>query len=306
VSEDSKRHPRQDEGFALVVVVWMAGLMALIVATFTIAARSHLKEAAALSAIARAEALADAGVSLALADLVRQREERLAPRFPPSGRAVACAIGSGHRLTIALQDEAGRIDLNAADERLLAAALTGAGVEPGRAAVLADAIIDFRDTDDRPRASGAERAAYAAAGRAVGPKNAPFAAIEELAQVLGLEAQLALRLEPLFTLASGLPGIDPSVAAPLLASALGGGAAGAPRALALPPDLIVASPRSAYAVRVEVETADGVRFVREAVAEWTGRRNELPFILRRFRRGAAGDSRDLGAAPSRFDGLPAC
>ena len=64
-------------------------------------------------------------------------------------------------------------------------------------------------TSKRPK--GAEEAEYRAAGRA-SHKNAPFAAVEELNQVLGIDAELFEEMTPFVTAHSGKEGIDPVVA----------------------------------------------------------------------------------------------
>ena len=113
--------------------------------------------------------------------------------------------GDGQRLVISVTDESGKVDLNAADERLLQALLAGAGVPSSRA--VTEAIMDFRDNDNIRRPQGAETEEYAAAKR-VGPKNAPFSVIEEIEQVLGVDSEIARHLRPHLTVYSGAPGID--------------------------------------------------------------------------------------------------
>lgn len=78
-----------------------------------------------------------------------------------------------------------RLDVNAATEEQLLAALETAGVGP-ESPQLASAILDWRDADSSPRAGGAERAWYAAAGRP-GPSDGPLRSREELRLVRGFE-----------------------------------------------------------------------------------------------------------------------
>ena len=118
--------------------------------------------------------------------LVAARESERATGASRSTRTpVTCSMAaSGGSLTIAVQDEAGKVDLNIGSEATAARARSRGRRGGGEAA--ADAILDFRDSDDDRRPSGAERAEYRAAGRPQGPKNAPFFVVEELAAVLGL------------------------------------------------------------------------------------------------------------------------
>ena len=286
-------------GFALLVVLSALGLLALVAAAFATVARSHIKLAAGAGAVARAEALADAGVHLAVLDLVAARESGPdSRRFALDSTPFVCSAGGGATLAIAVQDEAGKVDINIAGPVPIRALVLGSGVRAGEAA--ADAILDFRDEDDARRPSGAERAEYLAAGRLYGPRNGPFLAVEDLAGVLGLTQADADRLRPFVTVYSGLGGVDAGVAPRALVEALArgmessGGASvpdldtgldvGEP-SVALPPQLRAASTRRAFSIRAQARMAGGATFVRETVVEFvtTG---AAAYQLRRWYRGS--------------------
>jgi general secretion pathway protein K len=63
---------------------------------------------------------------------------------------------------------------------------------------IADAILDWRDNDDVPRAMGAEREWYQLQGRA-GPRNGPLSSLDELALVRGSTRELAIAAQSYFT-----------------------------------------------------------------------------------------------------------
>jgi general secretion pathway protein K len=293
---------RKERGFVLLVVLSALGLLALVAASFTQIARTHIKVSAVGSEGARVEAAADAGINLAILELVSAREsEPQQRRFPLNGTPVSCRLdGSDAILSVAVQDEAGKVDLNIASEELLRALVVGAGVEAGAAVV--DAILDYKDTDDDRRPSGAERAEYKAAGRPQGPKNAPFFVIEELAGVLGLRQADVDRLRPFVTVYSGQTGIDPNVAAEGLAEVLSrgaqeGGGLHFKKALnsgmrlrgavgAVPEQFMSASVRRAFAIRSEARMPGGTTFVREAIVE-LGASRMTPYIVRRWLRASA-------------------
>ena len=111
-----------------------------------------------------------------------------------------------YRVTIALQDEGGRIDLNSGSRELLGALLTANGVEDERRGALADAILDWRDADDARGVNGAEDPEYQAEGRAAGAKDGPFNTVAELQQVLGMSRRLYERLAPALTVLRTSPG----------------------------------------------------------------------------------------------------
>jgi hypothetical protein len=105
---------RSQRGFVLLVVLSVLGLIAVVAASFAQVARNHMRLAAVASEGAKAEALADAGVHIAILDLVAARDAPWpARRFALDATPVACSIGGdGAILTLAVQDEAGKVDLN--------------------------------------------------------------------------------------------------------------------------------------------------------------------------------------------------
>src|SRR3546814_12069492 len=86
---------------------------------------------------------------------------------------------------IEVVDESGKVDLNAADVDLLARLFTVVGVDQATVGDIAAAIADWRDADapTQPQ-GGAEDPAYASAGLAWGAKDAQFATVAEVEQVL--------------------------------------------------------------------------------------------------------------------------
>jgi general secretion pathway protein K len=253
---------RRDGGFVLVSVLWIVLFLALAAATFTLAVRTHVRDASTEAAAAEARVLAEAGVNLALHDLVNARQTRnWKRRFPPDGRAHACGTTAG-RIAVAVEDEAGKVDLNAAPEALLSLLMIGVGVSPDDAKRLAAAIADFRDRDDNSLPGGAEAEDYAKAGRGIGPKNAPFDSTAELAQVLGFDSGLVGRLLPFVTVHSELPGIDMARASPALMEVLGGGTGGTAR---LPAELRAISPQRVFRITSTAMTEQDARFARRAI-----------------------------------------
>ncbi|MBX9924939.1 MAG: general secretion pathway protein GspK, partial [Hyphomicrobiaceae bacterium] len=202
-----KSRRRRSRGFALVVAIWVTGLLSLIAIAFATSVRVHVKVAANSVAIAEAEALADGGIELGIAAMIRQvRAGRPINRIP----ALTCSTPGGV-LSIEIRDEAGRVDLNIASEALILALTSGAVPDRAAAARAADAILDYRDRDDDRREAGAERADYRTAGRGA-PRNAPFQSADELGNVLGLDRSVADALRPHVTVRSGQDGVDPAVA----------------------------------------------------------------------------------------------
>ena len=295
---------RDERGFILAVVLWIAGLLAVLAATFSLSVRSHVRVAANIGQSAAAEALADAGVALAVMDLVRfGSDPGGTPRFAPGKGATACAMRGGGSLSIAVSDESARIDLNSAGTPILQALLAGLGEPPERALALAEAVLDFRDEDDIRRPNGAERAEYQAAGLAWGPKNAGFEALEELEQVFGMRPALIEKMRPYIGIRSGLAGVDLILASPALIALLRKGVEASGALFGnfsdldpdnpLPSIFNTPAPRRFFQVRAEAIRPGGARFMREAVVE-ISKGGRPAYTLRDWKR-AASDRSDAVA-----------
>jgi general secretion pathway protein K len=166
---------------------------------------------------ARAEALSEAGVDLAKLDLAGlARGDAGALRFRPGGPTVFCTMPGQGVAGVLIEDEGGKIDLNAAPSMLINAF----GAPPDQAESLAAAIADFGNTSTDAVLADVKRREYAEAGRSYGPKKALFETALELDQVIGMPHQLFRQLHPYVTVHSRRPGIDPQAASPVLLAAL--------------------------------------------------------------------------------------
>ncbi len=306
---------RDSSGFALFVVICTVGLLALAAAAFSNMARVHVKIAASNVETARAEALAEAGINLAVLNLlsVPVNSSRRLPDFVVGGWPLRCRLNAD-LLVIRTQDEGGKIDLNFGSERILRALLVGLGVGPAQAAAHVDSILDYRDGDGVKRPNGAEGAEYLAAGRPHGPKNAPFVVVEELEQVLGLDRDLIERMLPFVTTYSGKDGVDPETATKRLTEFLlegdryshPGDALDAmhfaPQAFDLPAHFAAPSQRAVFTIKVEVLMAGGASFIREAIVDISptrvsGRTPGQPYRILRWHRINYPSSNSALAAP---------
>jgi general secretion pathway protein K len=273
-------------------VLWILVLLAIIAGSFTSNARTDAKLAYNLVENAKARALADAGINRAILALLQSGTEGLAgpkilypttltpepaeveedpiePHWRRDGTTYRFPFGGGEIL-VSIQDEGGKIDLNAAPDGLLQGLLISVGVETGAAVALVDAIADFRDGDDLRRLNGAEADDYRAAGLAAGPNNRPFQAVEELRRVIGVTRALYDKLSPALTVHSGRPEIDPATAPQAALRALDGMTADEAEALAAARGLVARRPKTIFTLRAEAHTGGGGVYVREAVVKLGG------------------------------------
>ena len=296
-------------GFALIIVIWFTGILGLISVGVVKDVRSYLHETAGMVEGARAEALADSGVTLAVMDLISARKRtEFQRRFPIENTPVACRQNDD-QIIVRIQDAGGRINLNAAGQRLLQSLFLGLGLDLDTASRYADTIIDFRDQDDDQRPTGAEKPAYLAAGLKWGPKNAPFDAVEELHQVLGLDNKTIAAMEPLVTVHSGMAGLDPRAISKDLAALLIDGRSRLPSAgndrldaNGFPVEFSILSPRRVFIINSEARLATGAVHVREAIVDFSLTQNVYR-VFKSWKRGRAiGD----GGTAFDIDSLPQC
>ena len=162
-------------GSALVYVLWVAAAIALVLAAATAAVNSQLR----LVAVERQSAEADLAMRSAL-DLVafdaaligRSYLESLPVTITIDDVAVEVSLADSHR----------KLDINMADDRRWVAFLIRQGVTEERARMMADRILDWRDTDVRPRDFGGEAELYT--DLPIG--NRPFRSVSELSKVVGV------------------------------------------------------------------------------------------------------------------------
>lgn len=197
-------------GIALVIVLWVTVLLGVIAASTTLSIRTETVLTRNWVESAQARANAEAGVRIALLELLGTNAGSSAG-WRADG-TVHQTTFNGSTLRIAIYDEGGRIDLNAAPGGLIDGLLRSVGVEDEERKRLVDAILDWRDEDQLRRDYGAEGNDYAAAGLPYSPGDKHFSSVEELALVLGMTPALYRRLAGALTVYSGEAGINPAVA----------------------------------------------------------------------------------------------
>ena len=196
----SRAAPRV-HGAALLLVLWVLALATVLIGGFALVARAEQLEARHLAEGARARYAAEAGLSRAVYEMMRPAVEN---RWVADGRAYSVEFDEA-KIEVRVQDEAGKLDINAADAPTLAQLFQIFGVELDRAEQIADAVMDWRDSDDLVHPKGAELPEYEAAELDYGPTNLPFGTVDEFQQVLGIGYELFRKLRPFLTVHSRAP-----------------------------------------------------------------------------------------------------
>jgi len=201
-----------EDGIALMTVLWVLLLLSTMAATLVAIAQTELGVVRNAVDNARVASIADAGIYHAIFGVLDARPNK---ELRTDGTASRLEFGGGE-LWISIQDEAGKVDINRAQDTLFRGLFEQVGIDGPRAHELVDRIADFRDQDSLVRLRGAEKDDYAALGLPHGPRNEPFQAIEEIQQVLGLTPEIFQSIEPFITVHSRHRSIDPASAPELV------------------------------------------------------------------------------------------
>ncbi len=194
----------QLKGFALVLVLWVLSLLTIMAGSFALSMRREAAIVSGSSHNAQAMAIAESG--LAVAELMLLNPDQL-QRWRTDGSLYQLDYVES-TVRIRLFAEAGKIDLNSADQTSLQNLMTYAPLDKELQTKLVNALLDWRDADELVQLDGAEKDEYKKAGLSYQPSNKPFQSIEELQLVLGMTEHVFKWLENRITVYSGQPKVD--------------------------------------------------------------------------------------------------
>jgi general secretion pathway protein K len=246
-------------GFALLIVLWSLVLVSLLVTGITSAGRGQLLLASNLRRAAAAEAAADGGVAEAIFYL----SEPSAAAWRIDGVPHTIRIGQ-YALEVRVTDEAAFLNPNTARPELLAALMTALGVDPSRAASLAQAIADWRT----PGAREPVIQRYRSSSMATAPTGQNFRSVDELRFVIGMTPDLLARLKPHLSVFAFGP-LQVSKADGLIQAAL--------RSLGDSGLAISTSSSKVVDITVDARGSDQTRFVRHAIISLSAGTTDPPY-----------------------------
>jgi general secretion pathway protein K len=201
------RSAKYESGFALVFVLWIALLFAILENSLLREARSASVGASADAAAYQATLAADGGINRAILTLIDTQDPL---HWDVNGSPKTIQL-FGQTVTVRVESQKGKIDLNYAPESLLAALFVGQGLSAADSLTLADRIIAWRSPVP-PGAMDSTANIYRDAGRLYGPRHGRFRATGELRMVLGMTDELQAAVEPAITVYSDSAAIDRGVA----------------------------------------------------------------------------------------------
>jgi general secretion pathway protein K len=186
-----------ERGSIAIVALWGVALIFMLTAPVAFATRGELRIATNAIADTRARLAAEAGTQLGIVRLLRRHDAGTAAF---DGMPEDWRLGTT-KVAIAISDEAGRIDLNAAPQELLEGLFVAAGVPHDAAELIACNVLDRRgDTGTMCPETDVPHLARR------------FSVTEELAEVPGVGERLYGRVAESVTVATAASAIDPLVA----------------------------------------------------------------------------------------------
>jgi general secretion pathway protein K len=183
-----RRSTTRQRGFALLIVLWTLGLLALLVSAILANSRTQIGIGEATRGSIVAEAAADGAVQRAIFLLI-------AGAMQPDGMARPVAVGQT-RIVLSVVDDKQRINPNFSGPPLLAALLVNAGLDPAAALALARRIVDWRTATPYSISGGQKLDQYRQAGLPYGPPDRPFLSVNEIGQVPGMTPAILSRIRP--------------------------------------------------------------------------------------------------------------
>jgi general secretion pathway protein K len=191
--------PRKNQkGIALFLVLWVLTLLSVIVGEFCHTMRTEVNVTRNFKEETQAYYIAVAGLNIAISELVETKgnlwkleipeeteeiEWRINADIPP------VAFAQGY-FKITIQNESGKININKANQSLLKMMLGGFEIDEDAKNVIADSILDWRDSDDLHRTNGAEDEYYLSLPEPYECKDDDFDSVEELLLVKGITPEI--------------------------------------------------------------------------------------------------------------------
>jgi general secretion pathway protein K len=190
-----------NNGVALVLVLWILAFLSVLVGEFCLAMRTEINITTNFKEETLSYYYAKAGVNLATHRLlyggifpesIEGREEirdeeavewHLGSHIPP------ISFGEGS-IEIEIENESGKININYADSGLLSMMLNPFDLDERDRDIIVDSIQDWRDADDLHRLNGAENDYYESLVHPYSAKNDHFGSVEELLLVRGVTPEI--------------------------------------------------------------------------------------------------------------------
>jgi general secretion pathway protein K len=191
-----------NRGVALLMVLWVLVLLSVVVGEFCYSMRAeinitrNLKEKATVYYIALAgvhtalgEIAAKGGLPLQTKEIESMGGEEEEVHWRTNADIAAMPYKDGY-FKVWIDDESGRFDLNVVDKQTIVKLLSGFELDDLQRQIIADSILDWRDTNNLHRVNGAEDDYYQSLPAPYFCKDGAFESVAELRLVRGVTEDL--------------------------------------------------------------------------------------------------------------------
>jgi general secretion pathway protein K len=210
-----------EAGFALVLVLWLLVVLSLQVAAMQASVRDGIRLGETATSVIRGEALMQATLEQAVAHLLATEPRA---RWMPDGTERVLRLGDAE-VAVTMTDEAGRVNINLADQTLLEGLVLAATRSQRDARAIAQRIVATRSGEDTGRREAGtpqeQRLRGPGPATPVAPKS-PFLDVADLVRLPEVDEAMLERLAPHVTTATGSGAINPMVASETVLRALPG------------------------------------------------------------------------------------
>lgn len=189
-------------------MIWVLALLAVLAASVAAEWRSATVIARSRLDVARARSLADAGIALAVAGLL---ESDPAAQWRADGAAVSVDYG-GAAISVVVQDEGGKVDLNNAPIELIAGLLVEFGASAAEVSAVTSGIVDRRREFATRSSATNGRFLFLTRSYSADVSGQAFADPSELRLIPGMSRRTFDQIQPYVTVFSGTPTINPTTA----------------------------------------------------------------------------------------------
>lgn len=260
----TKLRTEHQQGFILVSVIWIVGLIAVMATAFAITVRSHTLTIGNNLYNAKAEAISDGIVRYLIAQMLRPDSANSANRS--DGSASLCSWADVANVSYRIQDQGGLVDVNTASPALLQKLFAGLRLD----ALKQDALLEALNTYKTPSSQSNLGSTQHYSSKNFGPKNQPLLSLDELDQVPVFSSEILRDMRPLATVYSQQTGLDPSRAPAGLLKMLG--------SESVPVEFTSPSPKKVFSLDVLTELRNGARFHRHVMIAVLGQ-PDRPFSI---------------------------
>lgn len=183
---------KASRGIALLLVLWVLTALMVIVFAFSFSTKVETRSTISFKEEMEKRFISQAGLDRGIVEIYYNKRFLNIPEkesWRLDGTPYTGEFGGGY-YEVRIMDENGKVDINTAPDVLLKNLLVQLGLKNEESDAVVDAIMDWKDTDDLRRLSGAESDYYMTLPNPYKAKNANFDSVEELIFVKGMTPEI--------------------------------------------------------------------------------------------------------------------